>query len=256
MIAVPAGHGANNSACAATTHKARPPSNRSQINCPATPFQDRLDTPTYPDEELPPRTAVRRDHHEPSRGRRRLPTQRPRPRPRRKRHHRLRRVQLARLEEDEPIVGHPRDPFICIDIRRSSRHIRLELHGIVVADSTRPQLLFESTFLPDGALLPATRGRTRAADPRNRAHHLRLQKVPPPLPRPRRRDRRGKHRTELPRPAARRRAGPRPRRVPPRNDWTCSWTAKPDCPGASWKPYRQCVCMPPEAPWTQPAGSA
>ena len=49
-------------------------------------------------------------------------------------------------EEDEPIIGHPRDPFSRIDVRRSSRRIRLELHGVVLADSIRPQLLFESGF--------------------------------------------------------------------------------------------------------------
>jgi uncharacterized protein (DUF427 family) len=50
------------------------------------------------------------------------------------------------LEEDEPIVGHPRDPFSRIDVRASSRHVRLELDGVVLAESTRPQLLFESGF--------------------------------------------------------------------------------------------------------------
>jgi len=50
------------------------------------------------------------------------------------------------LEEDEPIVSHPRDPFSRIDIRRSSRHVRLEFGGVVLADSTRPQMLFETGF--------------------------------------------------------------------------------------------------------------
>ena len=51
------------------------------------------------------------------------------------------------LEEDEEIVGHPRDPFHRIDIRRSSRHVAVSLHGDVVAESRRPTLLFE-TGLP------------------------------------------------------------------------------------------------------------
>ena len=50
------------------------------------------------------------------------------------------------LEEDEPIVGHPRDPFHRIDIRKSSRHVRIEHDGHVLAESTRPVLLFEGTF--------------------------------------------------------------------------------------------------------------
>lgn len=51
------------------------------------------------------------------------------------------------LEEDEQIVGHPRDPFHRVDVRRSSRHVVVELEGQVVADTTRPVLLFE-TGLP------------------------------------------------------------------------------------------------------------
>lgn len=51
------------------------------------------------------------------------------------------------LEEDEPNVGHPRDPFHRIDILTSSRHVRLELDGVVLAESTEPLLLFE-TMLP------------------------------------------------------------------------------------------------------------
>jgi len=40
-------------------------------------------------------------------------------------------------EEDERIVGHPRDPFKRIDIRSSSRHVRIEVDGEVLADSSR-----------------------------------------------------------------------------------------------------------------------
>ena len=49
-------------------------------------------------------------------------------------------------EEDEPIVGHPRDPFHRIDVRRSSRRIRIEHHGVVLAETDRAHLLFEGTF--------------------------------------------------------------------------------------------------------------
>ncbi len=47
------------------------------------------------------------------------------------------------LEEEEPIYGHPRDPFSRIDLRQSSTSIRVELDGVVIADSTRPLILFE-----------------------------------------------------------------------------------------------------------------
>jgi uncharacterized protein (DUF427 family) len=56
-------------------------------------------------------------------------------------------------EEDEPIVGHPRDPFHRIDVLASSRHLRLELDGQVLAESSRPMLLFE-TMLPVRYYLP------------------------------------------------------------------------------------------------------
>jgi uncharacterized protein (DUF427 family) len=49
-------------------------------------------------------------------------------------------------EEDEPIVGHPRDPFHRIDVRRSSRHVRISHEGTLLAESSRPHLLFEAAF--------------------------------------------------------------------------------------------------------------
>ena len=57
------------------------------------------------------------------------------------------------LEEDEPIVGHPRDPFHRIDVIRSSRSVRIELGGRLLAESTRATLLFE-TMLPIRFYLP------------------------------------------------------------------------------------------------------
>ncbi|WP_101951294.1 DUF427 domain-containing protein [Mycobacterium sp. 3519A] len=56
-------------------------------------------------------------------------------------------------EEDEHVVSHPHDPFSRIDVLRSSRHVRVELDGRVLADSTRPLLLFE-TLLPVRCYLP------------------------------------------------------------------------------------------------------
>lgn len=54
----------------------------------------------------------------------------------------------AWLEEDEPIVGHPRDPFHRIDILHSSRHVRVELGGELLAETRRPVMLFETSLPP------------------------------------------------------------------------------------------------------------
>jgi uncharacterized protein (DUF427 family) len=51
------------------------------------------------------------------------------------------------LEEDEPLIGHARDPFHRIDSRRTSRHIVVRIGGEIVADTTRAVALFE-TGLP------------------------------------------------------------------------------------------------------------
>jgi uncharacterized protein (DUF427 family) len=56
-------------------------------------------------------------------------------------------------EEDERILGHPRDPFHRVDIRRSSRPVRIEAGGDVVAETTRARLLFE-TGLPVRFYIP------------------------------------------------------------------------------------------------------
>ena len=56
-------------------------------------------------------------------------------------------------EEDEPNLGHPRDPFHRIDILRSSRRVRIELEGELLAESTRTRMLFE-TLLPTRFYLP------------------------------------------------------------------------------------------------------
>ena len=51
------------------------------------------------------------------------------------------------LEEDEVMLGHARDPFARIDVRQSSRHIRVEKQGELLAESARPLLLFETGLL-------------------------------------------------------------------------------------------------------------
>ena len=61
----------------------------------------------------------------------------------------------AWFEEDEEVFTHPRDPYTRIDILPSSRHVRIEIAGITVAESSSPTLLFE-TGLPVRYYLPKT----------------------------------------------------------------------------------------------------
>jgi uncharacterized protein (DUF427 family) len=61
----------------------------------------------------------------------------------------------AWFEEDEQVFTHPRDPYTRIDILPSSRHIRIEVEGVTVAESPKPTLLFE-TNLPVRYYLPKT----------------------------------------------------------------------------------------------------
>ena len=50
-------------------------------------------------------------------------------------------------EEDEEVFVHPRDPFVRVDALRSSRHVRVERDGQLLAESDAPVLVFE-TGLP------------------------------------------------------------------------------------------------------------
>jgi uncharacterized protein (DUF427 family) len=59
----------------------------------------------------------------------------------------------AWYEEDERIFGHPRDPFHRVDVRRSSRPLRIELDGVVLAETTSTRMLFE-TNLPTRFYIP------------------------------------------------------------------------------------------------------
>jgi uncharacterized protein (DUF427 family) len=47
-------------------------------------------------------------------------------------------------EEDEVIHGSPRNPYHRVDVRRSTRHLRIELDGQLLADTHRPTLVFET----------------------------------------------------------------------------------------------------------------
>lgn len=56
-------------------------------------------------------------------------------------------------EEDDEVYVHARDPYRRVDVLHSARHVQVKLNGELVADSTRPLLLFE-TGLPTRYYLP------------------------------------------------------------------------------------------------------
>ncbi|KAG6332993.1 hypothetical protein ID866_6098 [Astraeus odoratus] len=71
----------------------------------------------------------------------------------------------AWFEEDEMIHVHPKDPYKRIDVLQSSRHVRVEVNGVEVANTHRPRFLFETgpprqlgvasyydVVLPDGSV--------------------------------------------------------------------------------------------------------
>ncbi|HEY5195563.1 MAG TPA: DUF427 domain-containing protein [Solirubrobacteraceae bacterium] len=53
----------------------------------------------------------------------------------------------AWFEEDEEVFVHPRDPYSRVDALRSTRTVRVEIDGIVLAESSSPVMVFE-TGLP------------------------------------------------------------------------------------------------------------
>ena len=59
------------------------------------------------------------------------------------------------FEEDEPVYTHPRDPYKRVDILASSRHVRIEVDGVTIAESSQPRILFE-TGLPSRDYIPLT----------------------------------------------------------------------------------------------------
>jgi uncharacterized protein (DUF427 family) len=53
----------------------------------------------------------------------------------------------AWYEEDEQVFVHPRNPYVRVDALRSTRRVRIELDGAVLAESAAPVMVFE-TGLP------------------------------------------------------------------------------------------------------------
>jgi uncharacterized protein (DUF427 family) len=76
----------------------------------------------------------------------------------------------AWFEEDEEVFTHPRDPYTRVDILPSSRHVRVEVDGVTVAESSSPRLLFE-TGLPVRYYLPKTHVRLDLLTPTETVSH-------------------------------------------------------------------------------------
>jgi uncharacterized protein (DUF427 family) len=74
-------------------------------------------------------------------------------------------------DEDERVDGHLRDPYHRVDVRRSSRHVRvLANDGTVLAETTRPLLLSE-TGLPNRFYIPAEDVRQDLLEPTDTHTH-------------------------------------------------------------------------------------
>jgi uncharacterized protein (DUF427 family) len=56
-------------------------------------------------------------------------------------------------EEDEEVFVHPRDPYHRVDILPSSRRVKVSLGGVVLAETARAHILFE-TGLPPRYYIP------------------------------------------------------------------------------------------------------
>ncbi len=63
------------------------------------------------------------------------------------------------LEEDEPAIVHPRDPYHRVDVLDTSRHVVVRVEGEVVAETRRARVIFE-TGLPPRWYLPPEDVRT------------------------------------------------------------------------------------------------
>jgi uncharacterized protein (DUF427 family) len=72
----------------------------------------------------------------------------------------------AWFEEDDEVFVHPRDPYHRVDVLHSSRHVKVVVGGVVVAETNRPSLLFE-TGLPTRYYIPKVDTRLDLLTPTN-----------------------------------------------------------------------------------------
>ena len=76
----------------------------------------------------------------------------------------------AWFEEDEQVFVHPRNPYTRVDILPSSRPVRVEVDGVVIAETTSAMLLFE-TGLPTRYYVPKTHVRMDLLRPTRTESH-------------------------------------------------------------------------------------
>ena len=76
----------------------------------------------------------------------------------------------AWFEEDEEVFTHPRDPYPRVDILPGSRHVRVDVDGVTIAETDKPTLLFE-TGLPARFYLPKTHVRMELLEPTDTVSH-------------------------------------------------------------------------------------
>jgi uncharacterized protein (DUF427 family) len=76
----------------------------------------------------------------------------------------------AWFEEDEQVFTHPRDPYTRVDVLSSSRHVRVEVNGVTIAETAKPTLLFE-TGLPTRYYLPKAHARMDLLRPSDTVSH-------------------------------------------------------------------------------------
>jgi uncharacterized protein (DUF427 family) len=74
------------------------------------------------------------------------------------------------FEEDEEVFVHPRDPYTRVDTVHSSRHVRVEVDGHVVAETNRPVFLYE-TGLPTRYYIPKLDVRMDLLEPTDTVTH-------------------------------------------------------------------------------------
>ena len=71
------------------------------------------------------------------------------------------------FEEDEEVFIGPKDPYTRVDCLASSRHVRVDLNGVSVAETDRPVLLLE-TGLPHRFYIPSADVRQELLRPSER----------------------------------------------------------------------------------------
>lgn len=76
----------------------------------------------------------------------------------------------AWYEEEQRVYAHARDPYKRVDILPSSRHVRVVLGGVTIADTQHPQLLLE-TGLPIRYYIPEQDIRMEFLEPTETTSH-------------------------------------------------------------------------------------